>query len=594
MKAGHYWREDLPLSTSPMRLITFASKPHVRLASLSLACVVFAAALQNSIPLLMKQIVNAATALQTGGSVWVLSANVAGYVVASLVAELIWRLSGFIGNRWALGARSTARYALSSYVTLHSRSYFASRYAGTIGNNIAHASNVMRDIIGQLLWELLPFAVAVIAACAVAATTSPVIAWIFVGWVAVAAPLNIFFSRKRIGLSSMAQRVETNLNGGTLDLLSNLGTMQEYVRRPFEMRRLQDMIVRRQEVGLRTMDFGEWMLTANSIIQAFFVTTILAYAIMQAQAGQFSAGDFVLIVSVVFSIQGRLLFLGQSLETFGERMGEIQHCLEEIIEPFEITDAHEAKPLKIRTGAIVFDNAAFGYADRGVLQGLSLYIPGRQKVGLVGKSGAGKSTIVKLLLRHYELSGGEMLIDGQNIAHITRDSLRHAIAVVPQEPLLFSRSVFENIAYGRPDATKDEVMRAAELANADQFIRRLPEGYDTLVGERAARLSGGERQRVAIARAVLKNAPILILDEATSALDSESEHLIQKALERLMEGKTVIAIAHRLSTLREMDRIIVLDQGIVSEDGTHEGLMKASGTYSQLWQCQVGGFMVEV
>jgi ABC-type multidrug transport system fused ATPase/permease subunit len=225
------------------------------------------------------------------------------------------------------------------------------------------------------------------------------------------------------------------------------------------------------------------------------------------------------------------------------------------------------------------------------MRDFSLAIKGKEKIGLVGRSGAGKSTLTKILLRHYDINGGVITIDDQDISDVTRESLRDAVAVVPQEPLLFHRTLRENIAYGNPGASEYKIVEAAKLAQAHEFIMRLPRGYDTLVGERGVKLSGGERQRIVVARAILKNAPILILDEATSALDSESEVAIQKALHTLMEGKTVIAIAHRLSTLREMDRIIVMDGGQIIEDGSHEELIARGGTYAELWAHQAGGFL---
>jgi ABC-type multidrug transport system fused ATPase/permease subunit len=259
----------------------------------------------------------------------------------------------------------------------------------------------------------------------------------------------------------------------------------------------------------------------------------------------------------------------------------------------EIKDVNDASELKVESGIIEWKNVSFEYGEKRVFDAFDLVIPSGQRVGLVGPSGAGKSTFVSLLLRQHDLSSGTVLIDGQNIAEVTQESLRENIAVVPQEPMLFHRSIRENIAYGKVGATDEEIMTVARLANAHDFIKDLSEGYDTLVGERGVKLSGGQKQRVAIARAMLKDAPVLLLDEATSALDSESEVAIQKALHKLMEGKTVIAIAHRLSTLREMDRIIVLENGKIVEDGSHAALLEYDGVYSRLWKHQAGGFLQE-
>lgn len=271
----------------------------------------------------------------------------------------------------------------------------------------------------------------------------------------------------------------------------------------------------------------------------------------------------------------------------------MQEGLDDILVPYEIVDRDDATPLLLSMGAIAWHSVAFTYDAAPVFRDLSLSIKAGERVGLVGPSGAGKSTFVSLLLRQHELSEGSITIDGQDIAHVTQDSLREAIAVVPQEPALFHRSIRENIRYGNPEADDAAVERAAAQAKVDEFVRHLPQGYDTLVGERGVKLSGGQKQRIAIARAMLKNAPILVLDEATSALDSESEVAIQEALRELMLGKTVIAIAHRLSTLREMDRILVLQAGHIVEEGSHEMLRQAGGTYQRLWEHQAGGFLQE-
>jgi ABC-type multidrug transport system fused ATPase/permease subunit len=260
--------------------------------------------------------------------------------------------------------------------------------------------------------------------------------------------------------------------------------------------------------------------------------------------------------------------------------------------PHEITDMPGAKKLKVKSGAITFKDVYFRFnLEVEILRNFNLSIIGGEKVALVGPSGAGKSTITKLFLRMFDVTSGEVLIDGQVIAKVTQESLRKAIGFVPQEPILFHRTLMENIRYGRQNASDAEVIDAAKKANCHDFISALPHGYETLVGERGIKLSGGERQRVAIARAILKNAPILVLDEATSSLDSESEYLIQQALDVLMQGKTVIVIAHRLSTIMKMDRIVVIDGGKVVADGTHEALLKEDGLYAKLWNIQAGGFI---
>jgi ATP-binding cassette subfamily B protein len=290
-------------------------------------------------------------------------------------------------------------------------------------------------------------------------------------------------------------------------------------------------------------------------------------------------------------LEDQLTFIGSQLNHFAETWGTVSESLNDILEHPDVENTAGAGALTVTAGSLAFDRVAFSYSARPVFESLSFSLPAGQKVGVVGRSGAGKTTLMKLILRHYDLGGGSILVDGTDIRTVTKESLRESIAVVPQEPALFHRTIAENIAYGNPDATHEEIERAATLAQAHEFIELLPKGYETLVGERGVKLSGGQRQRVAIARAFLKDARILLLDEATSALDSESEVLVQKALLTLMEGRTVIAIAHRLSTLRAMDRLLVFDKGEIIEDGTHAELLKKKGHYADLWNHQAGGFL---
>ncbi len=297
------------------------------------------------------------------------------------------------------------------------------------------------------------------------------------------------------------------------------------------------------------------------------------------------------------SLTNKLFEVATMLRNVEEAFLSASTMTDIILEQVEIKDAPNAKDLHVKQGAIHLENTSFAYQDNQahekVFESLELSIPAGQKIGLVGPSGGGKSTLTRLLLRFDDVTEGSISIDEQDVRNITQTSLRHSISYVPQEPLLFHRSVLENIAYGKPGATLQEVRKAAKLAYADAFIEKLPLKYETIVGERGVKLSGGQRQRVAIARAILKDAPILILDEATSALDSESEVYIQKALASLMKNRTTLVIAHRLSTIQKMDRIIVLDEGKIAEDGTHSELLERQGLYAKLWKHQSGGFIEE-
>jgi len=320
---------------------------------------------------------------------------------------------------------------------------------------------------------------------------------------------------------------------------------------------------------------------------------VMYYAISLWQKNLITIGDFVLIQTYLIGIISRLWNFGRIIRKYYEAMADAEEMTEILETPHEIKDIKSAKTLKVAGGNIEFKEVDFSYnKTRKIISNLNLNIAAKEKVALVGASGSGKTTIVNLLLRNYDIDSGKILIDGQKIISVSQDSLWKNIALVNQDPILFHRTLKENISYGKPSASDSDIIKAAKLAHAHSFIENFPEKYETYVGERGVKLSGGERQRIAIARAILKNAPILVLDEATSSLDSEAEEMIQDALSNLMKDKTVIVIAHRLSTIMKMDRIIVFDQGNIVEFGTHKQLVaKRNGVYKKLWQKQVGGFI---
>ncbi len=578
---------------TPLRFAAVVSRPYLVPAILASLASIAASILDTTGPFIFKKIVDAITIGGTGHSseVWMW---VATYVIFFLFFPLLlWRASGFIGMLWTVGMRASSTYALTSYVTKHSTDFFHKRFAGAIGGKVGNTSQGVKNLSEKFLWSYLNMFVTLLATITLAFYTQALIGWLFIAWLLLGLPLNFFFARRRIPLGAAVQREDTRLRGRIIDMLTNVGAMHEFARRGFEMTSLSKVIEDRYRAGLKNWRSGEFARIYNNVLQLAFVGGIMFVTVYTWSRGLITAGDIILILSLIGGLGYRMEELGREINDFAETYGEIQEGLEDLINPHDIEDKPGAKLLAPKEADVSFKKATFIYNEGSaeVVSDFSLEIPAGQKVGLIGRSGAGKSTLVRLLLRHYELSGGSIEIGGANIAEVTQESLRETIGVVPQEPLLFHRTIRENIAYGKLDATDDEIIEAAKLAQAHDFIERLSQKYDTMVGERGVKLSGGERQRIALARAILKPSKVLLLDEATSALDSESELAIQKALHILMEGKTVIAIAHRLSTLREMDRLIILDKGKIIEDGSHDELIKKGGLYAELWAHQSGGYI---
>lgn len=587
------WIRTIKSSTSPLHFMIAVSKPYILVASVAGLCSIVATALETGGSYIFKRIVDVITVggVAHSAEAWNLAII---YIVFFLFLPLfLWRASGFAGMRWATGVRATASHTLASYVTRHSHDYFHNRFAGALGSKIANTSQSATSLVEKFLWSQIILVVTLLTSFVLAFQASTFVGLLFVAWLAVSGPISFYLARKNIAASGLVQREDTRVRARIIDLLTNIGAMHDFARRPFELSELKPAIIARRQAGIRNWTIGEISRAASNVIQLVFVSGIIFFAIHEWSIGQSTAGDIVLVLTLIANLGYRMEELGRNINDFAQNYGEIKENLDDLLNMHDVTDEQNAQPLVVKDGQIEFVNVSFRYKDgsRAVLSDFSLKAEPGQKIGLVGRSGAGKSTLVKLLLRHYDLTSGTIEIDGQNIKTVTQESVRDAVSTVPQEPLLFHRTIRENIAYGKAGATEEEIVEAATFARADEFIRNLPLKYDTLVGERGVKLSGGERQRVALARAILKPAKILVLDEATSALDSESEVAIQAALETLMEGKTVIAIAHRLSTLSKMDRIIVLDEGHVVEDGTHRQLLKKKGIYAELWTHQSGGYI---
>lgn len=399
--------------------------------------------------------------------------------------------------------------------------------------------------------------------------------------------------KKRAPWRHERKEIIGKMHGHVADSITNYLIVKTFAGEDRETRTLEDHSTRFRNIFNKDIGFIATEGSARVMLMVVIQLIAVGYASWLVFNNQLTVATAIFVLAYLQRISTSLFSMGDMLNGYDQALLDAQPLTEMLLRKDKVTDKPSAKTIDKLTPSIVLNNVRFRYEDdkADVLQGVSLTIPAGQKVGLVGHSGAGKSTIVSLLLRFADVTDGDIALGGYDINTLTQQSLRKHIAYVPQEPMLFHRSLRENIAYGKPDATDEEITHAAKQANALEFIKALPNSFDTLVGERGVKLSGGQRQRIAIARAILKDAPILVLDEATSALDSESEKLIQASLDELMKGRTSIVIAHRLSTIAKLDRIIVLDNGKIVEDGTHAELQKAGGIYANLWSHQSGGFI---
>lgn len=515
------------------------------------------------------------------------------FLLVSALGFAGWRTSGFAGLQFLIQVERFGHIKLFEYLQRHSQNYFNNRFAGSLANKVSNGADGAEHMLESLLWNYYGIFLNLVITVIYFSFVDWRFAVGFVGAVVLIITLNIILVQRLIPLVISYADASSKFRGGLVDSLTNIAAVKSYAREGYEHTHIGELATERMEASNKEWSFSEWILVLNNTIVIGIQSALFLASAYFWSTGAITAGTLVMLITVLYRVQGDLVFIGNNIRSFIRHYGTIEEGLNEILVGQELTDTTEAQQLKISGGTFELQNVTFNYEKQPVFTNFSLTIPSGQRVGIVGSSGAGKTTLVSLLLRQYNIDSGSIMIDGQDISQVTQQSLRSHIALVPQEPLLFHRSIEENIAYGNAIATKEEVIQAAQRAEAHEFIMALPEGYNTLVGERGVKLSGGQKQRVAIARAFIKNAPILILDEATSALDSESEVAIQQALEALMEGRTVIAIAHRLSTLRKMDRIIVLENGQIVEDGTHETLARAGGVYQRLWEHQAGGFLTE-
>lgn len=572
---------------TPLAYFLHVSKPFKGWAFGAITLVILASLLGQGSSYLYKLIVDA---VETGDKAAALR-YVLMYPVVIFVIQLLYRGSGLVGLRWVTGTRKHSYDLLSNHMLKHSHSYFSSRFAGSLMSKVNNVTGAVDSLIPEFLWNYTTTLVSFLVAFVFLVSANTTVGLIFVALVAVLLLFNNWLAPTKAKYSKATAEATTAYRARLVDVITNVQAVRQYVQEQNEEGGMKELTSKLKSANARNWAYTEKMLLGNSIILFIFSFSMFWLLVQTWDSGALTTGDVVFLLAIYSRVIYELLFIGRAFNHSAQTIGEMREGLEDIFVPYEIVDTDGALQLEIEQAQITWTDVDFKFDEKSVFEKFNLYIPAGQRLGLVGQSGAGKTTFVSLLLRQHDIESGLIAIDGQNIAEITQDSLRQAIAVVPQEPALFHRTIRENIIYGKPDATEEEMVAVAKKAQAHDFIMELPLGYETLVGERGIKLSGGQKQRVAIARAMLKDAPILVLDEATSALDSESEVAIQKALEALMEGRTVIAIAHRLSTLRKMDRIIVLENGQIIEDGKHDDLANGTGVYARLWNHQAGGFL---
>ena len=512
-----------------------------------------------------------------------------------LGVEIAYRLAGFILAKALPKLEADIRLAMVDYVQYHSHRYFGSHFAGSIANKISDMPQNVTRIVLLVMYLFLPVIAAIVISSSLFFFINPWFAIILLTWIAIHMSVTLAFSKKCADYSHIHAESRSFLAGKIVDMLSDIYTVRLFPRHRYENQYLHKYQEDEQQKHEIALWYIEKMKLAMGIIS--FLGAGLAinwYMIYSWQQGNLTTGEVVFIFNSTWNITIMAWLAGLELPNLYSEIGICKQALSVIQDEHDIVDSADAKDLKIENGEITFENVTFHYLpEHNIFQDKNITIHAGEKVGLVGLSGSGKSTFVHLILRYFDVENGRILIDGQDIAEIKQESLRKQIAFIPQDTSLFHRTLMENIRYGRPEASDEEIFSASEKAHCDEFIEKMPEKYEALVGEHGVKLSGGQRQRIAIARAILKNAPILILDEATSALDSVTERHIQEGLSELMLGRTCIVIAHRLSTLSGMDRILVFHEGQIVEEGTHEELLKAGGHYAKMWDMQAGGFLPE-
>ncbi len=585
-------KNPLGFTSETLRIFWAHSKRYPWRVTIITVVVLIYELLQIYEPLLYRDLINLLTSLGKGADFQPAIAILIVILAVKVVRSFAWRAGLFVNNYFMPKVMNDLMNTCYQYLNKHSYSFFTSKFVGSLVTKVKRYERSYETIATQIIFDLGRSLLDTAVVFAVLIWQYGQFSYPIIIWCGLFLVFSYFYSRFKLPYDLKRSEADTQTTAQLADSITNNVNIKLFTSSEAENRRFGKVTEEQFRLRKRSYDLGTWgdMIQNLSMIALEFF--IMYRAIVLWSEGAMQVGDIVLLQIYLGRIFEKLWDTGKNIRAVYEALADANEMTAILRQPHEIKDALGAGKLAVQQAGIEFRKVSFGYyKDLPVLQNFDLLIKPGERVAFIGPSGGGKTTILKLLFRFHDIQGGEILVDGKNIAQVTQDSLRVAMAFVPQDPILFHRSLFENIRYASPKASEKEVIRAAKLAHAHEFITSFPQSYDTLVGERGIKLSGGERQRVAIARAILKDAPILVLDEATSSLDSESEMFIQDALHTLMQGRTNIVVAHRLSTIMQMDRIIVVEKGKIIEEGSHEDLLKVhKGTYQKLWGIQAGGF----
>ncbi|HEY4509356.1 MAG TPA: ABC transporter ATP-binding protein [Candidatus Paceibacterota bacterium] len=510
-----------------------------------------------------------------------------------IINWLFWRVGMYMYDFMQSKVMSNLRQNAFNYTIKHSHTFFANSFSGGLVQKVGRLSRAFEGLTDTISFNLMPLVITVVGSIWVTYLIAPIISLVMVIWVVITVIFSFLFSTWKLKYDTESSAADSRTTGYLSDSITNNSAVSFFTGHEYESSGFQGVSDDQAKKTLFSWRLGEIVDAVQSLLIMLVEFFIFYYMIRYWSLGLVTIGTFVLAQTYIIGLAQQLWGLNRIVRNFYQHIADSKEMVEIMLTPHEIQDVPDAKKLNVTRGEIVFDDVSFSFGGNShAIKNLSVNIKAGEKVAVIGPSGAGKTTFVRLIMRMYNVTKGSISIDGQDISKVTQDSLRENISFVPQDPILFHRTLMDNIRYGRRDASDAEVVEAARLAHCAEFIENLPLKYETFVGERGIKLSGGERQRIAIARAILKKALILIFDEATSSLDSYSESLIQDALEKLMKECTTIVIAHRLSTVKKMDRIISMNDGRIVEEGTHDELSNVeSGLYKKLWDLQIGGFL---